>query len=270
MALPRVVVLLVAIVAATTACSRADGPKPPAPAATTPSAAAPAGETAPGGGFAPDARTFTGTVGETMNAGGYTYARLDTGGTDVWIAANELPLATGDTISVAVDMSMENFHSKTLDRDFPTLYFVSRVAKNGEPLAAAPSGLPSMAGSHGEAGAASSASASPAPAVTVTAPPAGGHAIAEVWARKDQLAGTPVTVRGTVVKVNNGILDRNWLHLQDGSGEAKDGTNDLTVTTSETVKVGDVVTLRGTLGTKKDFGAGYAYDAILEQATVAR
>jgi hypothetical protein len=70
------------------------------------------------------------------------------------------------------------------------------------------------------------------------------------------------------VKVNNGIMDRNWLHVQDGSGTAADRTNDLTITTAAEVKLGDIVTLSGVLAIGKDFGAGYAYDAILEGAKV--
>lgn len=105
-------------------------------------------------------------------------------------------------------------------------------------------------------------------AVEPNAPPAGGLSIAETWAKRASLSGKTVTVRGTVVKVNNSIMGFNWFHLQDGSGKAGDGTNDLTVTTDAVVKVGDVVTVSGTLATKKDFGAGYSYEAILEKATI--
>ncbi len=73
-------------------------------------------------------------------------------------------------------------------------------------------------------------------------------------------------VRGKVVKFNAGILGHNWIHLQDGSGG--NGTNDLTITTDATVKVGDVVTMRGTVALNRDFGAGYNYPLILENATV--
>ena len=78
-----------------------------------------------------------------------------------------------------------------------------------------------------------------------------------------------VTVRGTVVKFNGGIMDRNWLHIQDGSGTSDAHNDDLTVTTDVSAKVGDVVTLSGSLGTNRDFGAGYAYDAILEKAVIS-
>ena len=71
-----------------------------------------------------------------------------------------------------------------------------------------------------------------------------------------------------MVKFNGGILDRNWFHLQDGSGKAEDGTNDLTVTGDAVVKVGDVVTVTGTVVADKDFGYGYSYALMLEKAKV--
>jgi hypothetical protein len=89
-----------------------------------------------------------------------------------------------------------------------------------------------------------------------------------VFAKQAALSGKSVTVRGTVMKFNSGIMDRNWLHIQDGSGTADAKTNDLTITTAADVKVGDVVTLTGLVGTKKDFGSGYAYDVIIEKATL--
>lgn len=95
----------------------------------------------------------------------------------------------------------------------------------------------------------------------------GGKTVAEVYAEKDTLAGTAVAVRGKVVKVNAGIMDKNWLHVRDGSGE--EGTNDLTVTTTaELPAVGATVLVNGTLAVNKDFGMGYLYPVILEDATV--
>jgi len=58
---------------------------------------------------------------------------------------------------------------------------------------------------------------------------------------------------GTVVKFNGGILDRNWVHLQDGSGSADGHDNDLMVTTDATVQVGDVVTASGVLADRSGF-----------------
>jgi hypothetical protein len=95
----------------------------------------------------------------------------------------------------------------------------------------------------------------------------GGKTVAEVFAEKDQLAGQPVVVRGKVVKSNPDIMGKNWLHVRDGSGA--EGTNDLTITTSGTVpNVGDTVVIKGPVALNKDFGMGYTYDVIVEDAEV--
>ncbi len=93
--------------------------------------------------------------------------------------------------------------------------------------------------------------------------------IADVWANRKSLAGRTVTVRGKVVKFNGGILGRNWIHLQDGTGKADDQTNDLAVTTTDETKVGDTVTVTGTVGIDRDFTAGYQYPVMIENAHIA-
>ena len=104
------------------------------------------------------------------------------------------------------------------------------------------------------------------------APATGDNAktIAAIFAEKDALKGKPVRVRGKVVKFNAQIMGRNWVHIQDGSGSADKGDHDLTITTEETAKVGDTVTFEGPLTVGKDFGAGYAYDVIMESGTLAK
>lgn len=92
------------------------------------------------------------------------------------------------------------------------------------------------------------------------------HDIAEIYAGKDKLAGTVVNVRGKVVKFSSMIMGRNWVHIQDGSGSS--GTNDLTVTTTGTAKLGDIVLVTGTVTLNKDFGSGYKYALIFEDAKV--
>ena len=90
--------------------------------------------------------------------------------------------------------------------------------------------------------------------------------VEEVFAKKDVLNGKMVTVKGEVVKFNSSIMGKNWVHIKDGSG--KPGTNDLTATTQDTVNIGDKVIVTGTLAVGKDFGAGYMYDAIIEDASI--
>jgi hypothetical protein len=95
----------------------------------------------------------------------------------------------------------------------------------------------------------------------------GGQTIAELFAEKERLAGQQVVVRGKIVKTNANIMGKNWLHVRDGSGA--EGANDLTVTTASTVpNVGDTVVVTGPLLLNKDFGMGYQYDVLIEDATV--
>lgn len=211
----------------------------------------------------------TGTVLETMDAAGYTYARLKTAGGEVWAALPQSKMAVGDSVSITVEMPSSNFHSPTLNRDFPLLYFASRADAQGGAVSPSMEGQPpasSMMSAHGQ-GQMTGAPATE-PVTTKIAPAPGGVTVADVWTRRAALAGKTVTVRGKVVKFNGGILDRNWMHIQDGTGDAKDGTNDLAITSQGVAKVGDIITATGKLTVNKDIGSGYKYSVIVEDATI--
>ncbi len=90
--------------------------------------------------------------------------------------------------------------------------------------------------------------------------------MAEIFAGKEELAGKQVPLRGKVVKFLRQIMGKNWLHLQDGSGS--EGTNDLTVTTTVMVEVGDLVLVNGKVSVNRDFGYGYSYEVLLEDAEI--
>ena len=94
--------------------------------------------------------------------------------------------------------------------------------------------------------------------------------IADIYQEKAELAGKPVKLQGKVVKVNNNIMNRNFLHLQDGSGDPALGTNDLTITSEETAGMGDTVSVTGTLAVDMDFGSGYKYPLLLEKASITK
>ena len=93
-----------------------------------------------------------------------------------------------------------------------------------------------------------------------------GFTGAELFSGKADLSGQRIVVRGKVVKFSGGIMGKNWLHLQDGTDH--EGSNDLTVTTADMAQKGDTVLVSGTLVIDKDFGAGYRYDVIVEDAEV--
>lgn len=92
--------------------------------------------------------------------------------------------------------------------------------------------------------------------------------VEQVYLQKDQLAGKPVQLSGKVVKVNNGIMKRNFLHIQDGSG--KEGTNDIIVTSSATAAVGDQINVTGVVILNRDFGMGYSYPVLVEDAQISK
>ena len=195
---------------------------------------------------------LAGAVVETMDAGGYTYARLDTAQGEVWVAGPATPLAVGQAIEARNPQPMPGFHSASLDRTFEMIYFASGLAAGG----GAPAGA-----AHGSTEAPAGAQVSSA-----VARAEGGQTVEELITGKDQWVGKEILLRAEVVKYTADVMGKNWLHVQDGSGG--EGTNDLTITTSATAAVGDTVLIRGTLIADKDFGFGYAYDLIIEDAAV--
>lgn len=190
----------------------------------------------------------TGAVVTTMTSGLYTYLEVDTKNGRYWAAAPKMDLAVGDQVDVAPGSEMKDFFSLSLNRKFETIIFTSSVKVIGKGAPSAESSPSKPPGAKGAAG------------------PAANKTIEQVYADKDSLKGKQVKVSGKVVKFNSGILGKNFLHIQDGSG--KDGSNDLAVTSLQSAKVGDKVTVLGTLDTDKDLGAGYTYKVLLENATI--
>jgi hypothetical protein len=216
---------------------------------------------------------FSGKVTETMEAGGYTYVLVDTGSNQLWAAAARFPVKKGDSVEVPDSMPMSNFQSKSLNRTFPVIYFAGSIAVNGAKSSGAP--LPAdhppvvAAAAAGQlpAGHPPTSSASP-PKVDFTGlkPAKDGKTVADIYAGSAKLEGKSVKVRGKVVKYNANILGKNWLHLQDGTGTA--GSNDILVTTTDPAKRGDTVLVTGKVARNKDFGSGYKYDLLIEEAKV--
>ncbi len=250
----RILVFLVvglAVLALAACGKKEEAPKAETPAAQ-PQAAAPAAKAA----------GITGKVVETMNAAGYTYVQVDDGKQKIWAAAPEFNVAVGDDVIVPDGMPMKNYHSKSLDRDFDVVYFVDSILNPNAAVdknTAVPENHPNT-----------KVNASPPADVDLSgiAKADGGKTVAEINAGKADLAGKEITLRGKVVKYNAQIMGKNWLHVQDGSGSAADGTNDITITTSTEAKVGDTVLVTGKLTLDKDFGYGYKYALIIEDAKV--
>jgi hypothetical protein len=269
-------VLLVALAVA--GCKKSE-PPPPQPE----TAAAPPGAAAPGAA----ATAIAGKVLERLDAPPYSYLRLETAAGETWAAVPKTDVAKGASVTVEGPMPMQGFESKTLGRKWDLVYFGTLAGAGAQ--AAAPAGMPprmppgmpppGMAAPGGQgmepgamAAQHAAAAAGPEDVGDVKVPKATGadaRTVAEVWAQRAQLKEKGVTIRGKVVKLNENIMGKNWVHLRDGSGTAgKD--NDITVTTGDRVAVGDVVTAKGTVRVDKDFGAGYAYPVIVEDAKLSK
>ena len=209
----------------------------------------------------------SGKVIETMNAAGYTYVYVDNGTKKIWAAAPEFAVKVGDKVLVPKGMAMHNYHSQTLNRDFDVVYFVESVLNASNPSmgSASPHANMQMPAGHPAIG---GNTTPPTVDLTGIQKAEGGMTIGEIYAAKADLSGKNVTLRGKVVKFSPQIMGTNWIHLQDGSGDRAAGTNDLTVTSGVQVSVGDTVVASGPLTLDKDFGYGYKYNLIMENAKV--
>jgi hypothetical protein len=251
------------------AAPTAQAPAPVIPAPTEGSAPA-----APAAGAGE--KYFTGTVNETMNAGGYTYVQVDNGTEKIWAAAPQFEVKKGEKVTVPEGMPMQNYESKTLNRKFDVVYFVGAIGKGDQrpaPAATAAAGpsAPAPMGEQTQMPEGAHPKLDPAQAakdanVSFTGIKKADKTVGEIFAGQAGLSGKEVTVRGKVVKFSPQIMGKNWVHVQDGTGQA--GTNDLTITTADSANVGDTVMVTGKITLKKDFGMGYKYDVIIEDGKV--
>jgi hypothetical protein len=88
--------------------------------------------------------------------------------------------------------------------------------------------------------------------------------ISDLLENKKTYSGKTIKVTGKVTKFNPEIMGKNWIHIQDGS--EFQGGFDLTITTDQKVAVGDIITLEGKIVLDKDFGYGYFYNVLMEDA----
>ena len=193
-------------------------------------------------------------VEEVLPTSKYTYLNVSEDGEKTWIAIPKKDVKVGGTYYYRGGLKKTNFKSVEYDRVFETLYLVSDVSEDP-----GMSGMATGASPHGN-----TAPDAPIEQTTKIDPVPGGITIAELLENRKKYEGQTVRIKGRCVKLNNMIMNRNWIHLQDGS--LKDKTIDLTVTTTENIPLGAIVAVEGKIALNKDFGAGYKYDIIMEEA----
>ena len=194
-------------------------------------------------------------VVEVIQTSGYTYLRFEENEKEQWMAASTIDAKPGEKYYYEKSMEMKNFHSKELNRDFETILFIDKLST--EPVSTEKKVNPVSPGS---------AKAKPEKLNIQIEKAKDGITIAELLLKKASYANKTVVIKGQVVKYSPGIMNKNWLHIQDGTDS--NGKFDLTVTTLAELKVGDIVTLEGKISLDKDFGYGYVYDVLLEDAVI--
>jgi hypothetical protein len=210
---------------------------------------------------------LSGKVVETMDAGGYTYVCLEKNGKKTWVAVSQTKVAVGSKMAFQPGSEMTNFTSKSLGRTFDSIIFSGGAIASGT----APAGHPAAGATpQGATGSKAQTAAMDKSVKVEKAAGPNAYTVAEVYAKRSALNKKKVAVKGKVAKVSQGIMGKNWIHIQDGSGDQQKGTHNLVATTQDLAAVGDIVTITGTFAKDRDFGAGYLYKAIVEDAKVQK
>jgi len=193
-------------------------------------------------------------VVDHMNASNYTYMLVKENDNEFWIAAPQTPVEKGEIVYFEKSMVMKNFRSDVLDKTFESILFVQAVSKT-------PSNnqQQTMQSPHSQV-------SSTTKLQIDFAPLSDGQSVKSIYEDSKSVAGKIIKIKGKVVKVNKGIMNRNWIHIQDGTDF--EGNYDLMVTSNDIANVGDVVVVEGKVSVDKDFGAGYVYKVMIEDAVI--
>lgn len=193
---------------------------------------------------------------EVFHTSMYTYLFVKEGDKTYWLAIPKMDDAkVGETYFHFGGMEMKDFKSKELNRTFASVYFMDQLSRTAE----MPKPKAMTVPEHGKKSA-------PTRIATTIKQPAGAISIAELYRDKAKYAGKTVKIKAEVVKFNDKIMGKNWIHIQDGTNSGND--YDLTVTLKSAVNVGDVVTVQGKISLDKDFGSGYFFRVIMEDAVL--
>jgi hypothetical protein len=194
-------------------------------------------------------------VNETLNGGNYTYINVDESGKEYWMAIPNTLVKVGETYYYNGGMVMKDFESKELVRTFDFITFAEGIRTTEQAIEIKKEN-PHSASEIAEF-----------EAVKIDKP-ANGTSLNELFSDKESFSTKAIIVKGKVVKVNNGIMDKNWVHIIDGT--QFEGEKDLGITTLDSVKLGDIVTFKGVITLNKDFGHGYVYSILMEEGKLVK
>ena len=200
-----------------------------------------------------DSGNHAAMVEDKIDAGSYTYLQVTENDKTYWIAVTRMDIEKGEMIYFSQAMEMKNFRSESLNRTFESVLFVQDGSK-----------FPNQ-------------KAGEDPHKNITSRKdkqisiesnEGNKTVEQIYNERESLNGKTVKVKGEVVKINLNIMNRNWIHLQDGTGD--ESSFDLVITSQDAAAVGDVVTAEGIVTKDKDFGSGYLFPVIVEDAKIVK
>lgn len=192
-------------------------------------------------------------VKEILPTEKYVYLFVEEGDEEYWIATGKQPVEIGNQYFYRGGLLKTNFESKEYGRTFDKVYLVSKLISTNHA-----DHNDNSEASKGE----NNKDIKPASTKEKIVHVAGYTKIADLVSNPEKYQGTEVLLTGTCVKVNPNIMGRNWIHLQDGTMD----DYDLVVTSNIPVPEGHTVKLKGVVSLDKDFGAGYRYDILVENA----
>ena len=174
----------------------------------------------------------------------YVYLRVNEGEDEYWIATGKQAAEVGLKYFFRDGLLKTNFESKEYNRVFDKVYLVSKLVPEN----------------HSQVG---KSSTEPANRIVKLE---GSMSIKEVIEQASALEGKEVQLTGECTKLNANIMGRNWIHLKDGSKD----DYDFVVTSDQAIPEGHIVTIKGIVSLNRDFGSGYRYDLLIENASLVR
>jgi hypothetical protein len=196
-------------------------------------------------------------VKEVYQVSGYTYLLVTENGNETWLATTPIEAKVGETYYYEGGFEMNNFKSKELNRTFASIFFLEGISST--PIIASEKATLVSPGA--------SSAREVKKNITIT-PVEGTVTIAELYSKRTSYEGKTVKVKAEVTKFSPEIMNTNWIHVQDGT--ESEGDFDLTITSKETVKVGETLIFEGKITLNKDLGYGYFFKILIEDAIVSK
>lgn len=197
-------------------------------------------------------------VNEVLETSKYLYLNVTENEEKFWIATRIMDVVVGETYYYKGGLLKTNYESKDFNRVFEKIYLISSnlVAANH----ATTTGKDNLSKNK------QTIKPTPVPvkATTKKIEVKGSMKISELVANSAKYEGKTIQISGICVKSNPNIMNKNWMHLKDGSQD----DFDLVITSDTFIPEGTIVTMTATVTLNKDFGAGYKYDLILENGVV--